>query len=136
MVEEESVNPVLILTHNCLEMTINCVESVIHQDIDCWIQAIDNDSSDGSYEWLEGSTLGALQFSPQIGVSAGWNVGLNNLFNNEGAEHVLVLNNDVILPYWFYSSLLAYDVPFVSGVSVDKMEEIVNPMPRKELKRA
>jgi hypothetical protein len=66
-------------------------------------------------------------------VSAGWNVGLNNLFNNEGAEHVFVINNDTVLPSWFCSSLLSYDVSFVSGVSVGSMEEIANPEPRKEL---
>jgi GT2 family glycosyltransferase len=117
------MNPILVLTHNNLEYTKRCVASALNQDIDTWVQAIDNDSSDGSYEWLKGSTLGALQFSPQIGVSAGWNVGLNNLFHNEGAEHVLVIGNDTVLPKFFYRELLSYNLPFVTGVAVDDVEQ-------------
>ena len=126
------MNPVLILTHNNLDLTKKCVDSIIKQDTDCWVHAIDNDSSDGSYEWLKGSTLGALQFSPQIGVSAGWNVGLNNLFNNEGAEHVLVLNNDTILPTFFYRELLAYNLPFVSGRETTTLSDLDLPFEQGE----
>ena len=41
------MNPVLILTHNCLELTKKCVESVLTQDVDteffCGITACPTD---------------------------------------------------------------------------------------------
>jgi GT2 family glycosyltransferase len=39
---------------------------------------------------------------------------------NGSYSHALVLNNDSILPPWFYSELLSYDAPFVTGVAIDK----------------
>jgi len=45
------MNPVLILTHNCLDLTKRCVESIRAQDIDITLQVIDNGSTDGTEEW-------------------------------------------------------------------------------------
>ena len=128
------MNPVLVLTHNGLEMNKVCVTSALNQDIPTWVYLVDNDSQDHTYEWAKTvENIVPVQFSPQIGVSGGWNHGLKTLFECEGAEHVLVVNSDVVLPRWFYSSLLSYDGPFISGVSVDNMDTIANPEPRKEL---
>ena len=125
-------NPVLILTHNCLALTKKCVESVRAQDISTVIHIIDNDSTDGTWEWVENENFAAhCLYRPQIGVSAGWNHGLTDAFLY--FEHVLVLNNDTILPPWFYRSLLAYNEPFVTGASVREMDSISEPQPRKEL---
>lgn len=126
------MNPVLILSRNTRELTQRCVESCLAQDCgDVLISLIDNDSSDGSYEWAKSiphpRTL--MQFRPQIGVSAGWNVGLRNLFEDEGADHVLVCNSDTVLPEIMYSALLervkAWGAKFVTGISVSD-----NPPPR------
>jgi GT2 family glycosyltransferase len=128
------MNPVLVLTHNGLEMNKMCVTSALNQDVPTWVYLVDNDSQDQTYEWAKTvENVVPVQFSPQIGVSGGWNHGLKMLFECEGAEHVLCVNSDVILPRWFYSSLLSYDGPFISGVSVDNMDTIANPDPRKEL---
>jgi GT2 family glycosyltransferase len=126
-------NPCLILTHNNLGLTKKCVDSLMRQDTDCWVHVVDNDSTDGTWEWIKGATTAPVQFKPQIGVSAGWNVGLKFLFECEDAEHVLCVNSDTVLPRWFYSSLLSYDGPFISGVSVDNMDVIASHEPRKEL---
>src|SRR5277367_6819882 len=112
------MNPVLILTHNCLELTKKCIASIQSQDIPTWTYLVDNDSSDETYEWSKKvENVVQVHFHPQIGVSGGWNNGLNHLFNNEKAEHVLVINNDVIIPQFFYRALLSCNLPFVSGVS-------------------
>jgi GT2 family glycosyltransferase len=130
-------NPVLILTHNCLEMTKRCAESVHKQDIPTRIMYYDNGSTDGTRNWLphneQDDVDNAFRAQDNNGVSAGWNWGLNYLFTLCGAEHVLCVNNDTVLPSWFLSSLLSYDGPFISGVSVDNMDTIANPEPRKEL---
>jgi GT2 family glycosyltransferase len=112
------MNPVLILAHNNLALTQRTVASVQAQDIPTELFVIDNDSTDGTTKWLQARENHAT-FRPQLGVSAGWNYGLQHLFRLH--EHVLVINNDVVLPYWFYRFLLGYEVPFVTGVAVDKM---------------
>lgn len=137
------MNPVLILTHNCLEMTKRCVESVFSQDVSAAPFIFDNGSTDGTKEWLRDEKLWTFDLdrrnwdsSQNVGVSEGWNKSLNHLFGIVGlgrCEHVLVINNDTVIPPWFYSSLLSYDGPFISGVSVDNMDVIANPEPRKEL---
>lgn len=122
------MNPVLILTRNCLELTKRCVESVRRQDVPTETYIIDNGSTDGTHEWVEETRIGFeyfLNLGWNRGVSAGWNEMLVELFRDH--DHVLVLNNDTIIPPWFYSKLLACNVPFVTGVSVDNMDAIAYP---------
>lgn len=122
------MNPVLILTHNCLELTKKCVESVLAQDVPVELLVYDNASTDGTSQWLPDNTAGsrfmAWRSCVNSGVSAGWNWGLSYLFRM-GAPHVLVTNNDTILAPWTYRMLLAYDAPFVTGVSFEKMDEVM-----------
>lgn len=122
------MNPVLILTHNCLEMTKRCVESVRKQDIPTDLYIIDNDSTeDGCVEWLSENSDYYDHFSPQLGVSAGWNEGLEAHFAIADANYVLVVNNDTILPPHFYRTLLDCDVPFVTGASSEDMNAVMEP---------
>lgn len=139
------MNPVLILTHNNLELTKRCVGSILSQDVQTEIMIFDNGSEDGTPKWAaeqlpEGSPIG--QIPHNAGVSFGWNFGLNHFFKN-GAHHVLVLNNDVVLPHWWYREILQYlgdshwrplgvkePVEFVTGVSVGDMREIAMPAER------
>lgn len=135
------MNPVLILTHNCLEQTKRCVDSIDNQDIPTDLMVYDNGSTDGTHDWLvsKGRPNKAGRWTwhsincVNSGVSHGWNTALGFLFNDEKHDHVLVMNNDTVLPPWFYSELLSYDVPFVTGVSVGSMAEIATKGPRKEL---
>ncbi len=141
------MNPVLILTHNCLELTKKCVESATTQDVDTEVLLWDNASTDGTGDWMRSIVRNSIPeddstvlaenvwgyFSQENrGVSAGWNWGINYFFSR-GAGHVLVANNDTILPRWFLSSLLSYDAPFVTGISVNTIETIAAPEPRRDL---
>lgn len=125
-------NPVLILTRNCLELTKRCLVSVIHQDVGVDVMFIDNGSTDGTVEWIKereiakpgGNVTVAIQ-SENLGVSRGWNLGLYYYFSSPWmCDHILVINNDVVLPPWFYSTLIAGDADFVSGISVNEIQEV------------
>lgn len=120
------MTPVLILTHNNLELTKKCIESVLNQDVPVDLLVIDNGSTDGTVEWLRTQDFMFLLRHRNAGVSSGWNMGLTFFFH-DGAKNVLVLNNDVFIPPWFLSFLLSYNLPFVSGVSVDVMSAIQYP---------
>lgn len=115
------MNSVLILTRNCLELTKRCIESVNAQDVPTSTLIVDNGSTDGTLAWLPSSNCGWMEFSENRGVSVGWNEGLSAFFAWDINAHVLVINNDAVLPKWFYRTLLSYDAPFVSGVAIDTM---------------
>ncbi len=128
------MNPVLILTHNCLELTKKCVESVRTQDApDVMLRILDNGSTDGTIPWFRElwdsgyKEWSYFNFESNKGVSYGWNRGLREFLDNYDADHVLVINNDTILPPWCYSSLLSYDVPFITGVSVNDLRLLDDP---------
>jgi GT2 family glycosyltransferase len=120
------MNPCLILTRNCLDLTDRCVTSVCTQDTPASILFVDNGSTDGTFGKYGSWAMDA--FSENKGVSFGWNHGLKKLFSLD-INHVLVLNNDVILPPYFYRELLAYNLPFVTGASVDCVEALQNKGP-------
>ncbi len=121
------MNPIITLTKDNLELTKRMIESVRRQTVPTSVLVIDNDSRDGTTEWLSQQGISFFSFSPQIGVSAGWNRGLNLIFQRLSATHCLVVNNDTVLPPWFHKELLSYDVPFVTGVAVDDMAMIEYP---------
>lgn len=131
------MNPVFILTKNNLEMNKRCIESALAQDLPhVSVFIYDNLSTDGTQDWLQRSDkhpmVVDLSEGIDLGVSEGWNFGLDAFFNR-GLPHVLVINSDTVLPPWFFSTLLSYDGPFITGVSVGTMDEIATPPPRKEL---
>ena len=134
------MNPVLILTYNCLELTKKCLSSVWNQDIPSMPYVYDNGSTDGTREMLDEMVapgyLGYNTFKENVGVSVGWNRGLDYLFGRMRYPHVLVSNNDTILPSWLYRRLLQCKVPFVTGTSVKDMVDIAGEPPVKELVEA
>lgn len=119
------MNPVIIVTHNCLELTKRCIESARQQDIETFIWVLDNGSTDGTKEWLQGNdhwerpNLRWMGWETNMGVSFAWNYGLRN--NGYFTDHCLVLNNDTIIPKSFYRRLLECEVQFVTGASVGEM---------------
>ena len=121
------MNPVLILTRNNLELTKRCVASVEAQDIPTQVCIVDNGSTDGSTEWARKNGYLWSCYNHNAGVSKAWNIGLQLLLEDSRRPHVLVLNNDTVLPPWFYRELLAYDVPFVTGLAQSDMAEIAEP---------
>lgn len=131
-------NPVLILSYNNLEALKKCVESVRAQDVpDLYLRILDNASTDGTIEWLNGlwdsgykDKWSWFSFGRNIGVSCGWNHGLNEFFNRSAtqdgfpADHCLVLNQDTILPPYFYRELLSANAPFVTGCPVGEQQDL------------
>jgi GT2 family glycosyltransferase len=138
------MNPVLVLTHNGLEMTKRCVESVRKQDIPTFLFVFDNGSTDGTQEWLESNKIAGVGLNENKGVSHGWNKTLTVMFDGlygntdvfedgKTANHVLVLNNDLILPTFFYRELLNYNLPFVTGRETTTLSDLDLPFEQGEL---
>lgn len=118
------VNHVLVLSYNGLPLLKRCIASVRQQDIQTSLFVVDNHSTDGAAEWLLESGVNGLWDQKNRGVSAGWNHGLRIMFDHEGADHVLVLNQDVVIGNSFYLDLLAFDVPLVTGFPTEDMGKL------------
>ena len=130
------MHPVLLLTHNNLDLTKKCVESVRKQTVDTFVVVMDNGSTDGTLDWLQadGHVDDWDGADHNSGVSQGWNEGMRYIFEaSVTADYALVINNDTILPQDFYSDLLCYNVPFVSGTETQDMKE-VGPLFRSDKK--
>jgi len=127
--ERTPMNAILMLTRNALELTKQAVASVFDQNIPVTLYIVENDSSDGTKEWLKEHSfkLRYWNMTPAKGVSASWNFGLNYLFETAGCEYVLVINNDVVLPGTFYSELLRDGGDFVTGVGVNDLAQLDQP---------
>lgn len=115
------MNHVLLLTKNNLSLTKKCVDSIWNQDVLTRIHVYDNESTDGTQEWLD-SQMGIVNHSSgvDLGVSGAWNFTLDDIFNGWNASAVLVANNDTVLAPWTLRRLAKYNVPFVSGIAVDR----------------
>lgn len=125
-------NPVLILAHNCLELTKKCVASVLAQDIPTTVMIFDNGSTDETFKWAQNNLpkdSPIIHVPDNLGVSFGWNTGLRHLFANEKCNHVLSLNNDVILSKTCYNQLLFCNVPFVSGSETTDLADLDKEWP-------
>lgn len=116
------VNPVVMLCRNALQLTKNAVRSVLEQDIPVQLHVVDNDSQDGTTEFLQSCVTHLETFRPALGVSAGWNFALDRIFRKW--DHALVVNNDVVLRPDTYRELLADGGDFVTAVSVDNVAGI------------
>lgn len=110
------MNPALILTCNNLNLTKDCVASLRKQDIPVDIFIVDNGSIDGSAKWAKEEGILLQAFPTNTGFSNGMNIGLNRIFDEMKADYCLAVNNDVVLPPWYFRMMLESGFPIVSGV--------------------
>lgn len=118
------MNPVLMLCRNAIELTKRAAISVVGQDIPCDLYVIDNQSTDGTGEFLKDDEIKHWSMPSPMGVSASWNFGLRYFFEVADADYVLVVNNDVQLRPDTYRSLVDDGGSFVTAVSVDNLQGI------------
>ena len=101
---------VVILNWNGKQDTIECLESVKKLGLGNWemgIIVVDNASTDGSVEELEKryKEIKILRNEKNLGYAEGNNVGIRWALK-EGAEYILLLNNDTLVDKNLVSELL------------------------------
>jgi GT2 family glycosyltransferase len=124
IIQGPSMNPVLMLCRNSLELTKNAIRTVLEQDIPVALYVIDNDSTDGTAEFILENRIKGWRMTPAKGVSASWNFGLDYFFNTAMCRQVLVINNDVELRPDTYKELIFDGGPFVTAVSVGDPKQL------------
>jgi abequosyltransferase len=96
---------IIILTHNKLEYTLQCIESIrayIAQE-DREIIVVDNHSADGTVEWLNGQKdIIKILNNENAGFPAGCNQGMRIA----KGDNILLLNNDTVVTRNCLSNLL------------------------------
>ena len=99
---------IIILNWNGKEDTIECLESLKHITYSNYeILLVDNGSTDGSVECLRERypRLEIIETGVNLGFAEGNNVGMRRAMN-EGAEYVLLLNNDTVVDSEFLGELV------------------------------
>lgn len=122
------MTPVLIPIINGRELTRNCINSVLAQDVPCEAFVLDNGATDGSGEMLRAWADDRIHYiaARKPSVAASWNFGLKWLFA-QGHAAVLVLNNDTELRPDTVRWLMADGGPFVTAVGAVEKEKIEPP---------
>lgn len=99
---------VVILTWNHVTDTIECLDSLIHINYpDLHILVVDNGSTDDTVARIaqDYPDIVIIQNKENLGYAAGNNVGIRYALD-EGAEYILLLNNDVIVKSDFLEPML------------------------------
>ena len=111
---------IIIVTHNGLEYTKNCIESIEAntQDIPHKYIFVDNNSTDGTLEFLKtisNSTI--ISNKENLGFVKAVNQGLEKIT----AQHIALINNDTIVtPNW-----LSY---LITHLENDQNSAVIVPM--------
>ncbi len=101
---------IVVLNYKNLEDTISCLASLRKITYNRYrIVVVDNDSRDGSYEYLKEHETDCciIQSGENRGYAAGNNVGIHYALE-QGAEYVCILNNDVEVEPDFLTKLVQY----------------------------
>jgi GT2 family glycosyltransferase len=91
---------VIVLNWNGRDLTLDCLDSLLkstYPNLEAWL--VDNASSDGSAEVVEkkyGGRVKILVNDSNLGFAGGNNAGIDRVLA-EGADYVLLLNNDTVV---------------------------------------
>ena len=90
----------VILHHKTLDVTIQCLESLLKVASDSPIVVVDNGSCDGSGEEVRrifGNKVVVIISDNNLGFARGNNLGFNYVKQHYSVDCVVVMNNDVII---------------------------------------
>jgi hypothetical protein len=128
---------IVIPVHNCLNYTIQTIDSV-QTTHPYQIIVVDDKSQNETKEWLaQRSDIIAITDPPKsTGVAYNWNLGIKTAFDL-GCTHVLVMNNDVILHPMAIDNMMSRfaqgDAVMVTGVDVSRDCESLQDFHRHKL---
>lgn len=101
---------VVILNWNNASDTLECLKSLQDTDYESYIPiVVDNGSTDGSVEILRTAFPGIhqIELESNLGYATGNNVGIEYALE-EGADYILVLNNDTLVDKGMLRELVAF----------------------------
>lgn len=98
--------PLLVFTtFNQLDMTRKCLEYA--QDLGYDILVIDDNSTDGTQEYLSQIKVETLLKSERKGLTDSWNWAYKYWKMSKEYSHLVLCNNDVLIPSWAIEGLMS-----------------------------
>lgn len=120
-------NPLIyfvVLAWNQKDMTIKCLKSILSLDYpNMRVVVVDNGSTDGTPEAIADQfpNVKIVRSSVNLGIAGGYNLGLEYALQ-QGAEYVMVSNNDIIVEPSMISRLVkALEESQRAGVAMPKI---------------
>lgn len=97
---------VTLATLNCLEHTKKCLESLLNSGVEpSNIVVVDNDSTDGTQEYLKQMGLGGVILNRHnLSCGAAWNQGILA----RQTDWTIVMNNDIVVTNGFAERLISF----------------------------
>jgi len=97
---------VTFATHNCLDYTKQCLDSLLKSGVDARrIVAVDNASTDGTPAYLQQLSLGGVIINKHnLSCGTAWNQGILL----QQSEWTVVMNNDIVVAPDFVQRLVAF----------------------------
>ena len=124
-------NPVFFLCYNRtpeqLSLSKEALASIFAQDIPVHIYAIDNGSTDETWEWMESVAEAHPNFTcyrnmENISPTKVSNERMEEIFGRLGYKYFLAVPNDVILPPNLYREFLRFPRGIVTGSMTDRRD--------------
>jgi GT2 family glycosyltransferase len=100
---------IVVLNWNSHEMTKKCIQNLLTMEGDSFeIVIVDNGSLDGSVQYLRAAfpLVEVIANNRNLGFAAGCNLGMKCALE-QGADYVLLVNNDTVVKANFLAELLA-----------------------------
>ena len=124
---------IILLVRNNVELSRECLKSLKAQTYPCAILVVDNDSTDGTKQWLRREPgIWRMSFHRQQSVAACWNAALKWAWSKWHTEALVVNNDTELLPesYETLSSWAAAETwGMVTCVSRRAQSELVYDKP-------
>jgi GT2 family glycosyltransferase len=112
---------IIILNYNGFIDTKDCINSIMKiYYLNYKIVVVDNHSTDNSYEKLEhnfGNRIIILRNGSNLGYAAGNNVGIRFALEN-GADYILILNNDTIIYQNNFLDILVQEAESIGDLGI------------------
>lgn len=120
---------VIVLQYNHSEATFQCVKSILASDYhNFFVVLVDNNSETKHRETIESLTSEKVKIiynEENLGYAGGNNIGINYAFEN-GADYVLILNNDTIIDKNLISELIkSSKEDTILGTPIRESERII-----------
>lgn len=103
----------VVVTYNRKELLYECIEALLEQIYSCDILIVDNNSTDGTYEYIKNLILSNpsikyIRLEENIGGAGGFNYGIKQAVSF-GYEYIWIMDDDCIPKRNALQALLAAD---------------------------
>lgn len=123
---------VILTTFNKLDMTKECLKSFVENTTNYDLVIVDNNSNDGTQEWVKQQKFQLIEFNSWVGISEALNAGIRYFLDKEDNDteyDICWIHNDMtFFPGWL-DALVKYldDNPKCGRIASHNMRDPLNP---------